>query len=78
MRSSCDRATMLKQSYNFGKIMNYKKTEGINDQCQGTFRKWTGMPQTTRLTKISGMPINNQAKLVADHRKKTFYPTDVE
>ena len=32
------------------------------------------MPQTTRLTKIPGLALN-QAKLVADHRKKTVFPS---
>lgn len=36
--------------FNLGSIMNFKKMEGINDMSkEGSFRKWTGMPQTTRL-----------------------------
>lgn len=62
---------------NLGTIINYKKTEGINDQSMlKSFRKWTGMPQTTR--NASGthrqlMPgLNHKQaanKLVASHRK---------
>ena len=34
---------------NFGTIMNYKKMPGLNDRIKTeNFRKWTGMPQTTR------------------------------
>ena len=44
---------------NLGKITNYKKTEGINDQSmRGSFRKWTGMPQTTRNGVIPSLIFN--------------------
>ena len=59
LRSSADRSSTLKNS-NFGTIMNFKKTEGINDQSiKGSFRKWTGMPQTTRDKKIPGLTTLN-------------------
>lgn len=35
------------------------------------------MPQTTRVNKMAGLGLG-QAKLVADHRKKTIYPGVVE
>ena len=42
-----------------GKITNYKKTEGINDKSvKGTFRKWTGMPSTTRNGIIPSLNFN--------------------
>ena len=35
--------------FNFGTIKNFKKTEGINDKSIiGSFREWTGMPETKR------------------------------
>ena len=40
IRSSTDKDMIHK-----GTIMNYMKTDGINDQTRGSsFRKWTGMP----------------------------------
>ena len=59
LRSSADRTTALINSgtFHFGTIMNYKKTEGINEQAgAGSFRKWTGMPQTTRANKKLSIP----------------------
>ena len=81
-RSSADRSSALVASggFKFGTIMNYKKTEGINEQAgAGSFRKWTGMPQTTRANKklqIPGLAINH-AKVMAEHRKKTVYPVEM-
>ena len=62
---------------NLGTIVNYKKTEGINDQSiQDSFRKWTGMPKTTRGEKMPSLT-GNQAFIVTEHRKKTtMYPVD--
>ena len=82
-RSSADRSSALGASggYKFGTIMNYKKTEGINEQAgAGSFRKWTGMPQTTRASKKLAIPgLNvNKAKMVADHRKKTVLPIEMQ
>ena len=49
--------------------MNYTKMEGVNDKTRNdSFRKWTGMPQTTRSSKMPGLSLNH-AKLVAVHRK---------
>ena len=82
-RSSADRSSTLVASgaFKFGTIMNYKKTEGINEQAgAGSFRKWTGMPQTTRANKklqIPGLNIN-KAQMVADHRKKTVHPNEMQ
>ena len=53
-----------------GVIKNFKWTEGINDKSmRASFRKWTGMPMTIRQTKIPSLALN-QAKLVAEHRKR--------
>ena len=61
--------------FNFGTIMNYKKTEGINEQAgANSFRKWTGMPQTVRANKKLQIPGLTTSKVVAEHRKKTVYP----
>ena len=46
--SSMMRNTMA-AGFNFGTIKNFKKTEGINDKSIiGSFREWTGMPETKR------------------------------
>ena len=51
--------------------MNFKKTEGINEQAgPGSFRKWTGMPQATRANKKLQIPGLAMSKVVAEHRKK--------
>ena len=64
---------------NLGVITNYKKTEGINDQSKGSFRKWTGMPATTRndRDKIPSLTLN-QTKIIEEHRKKptVVFPPD--
>ena len=55
---------------NFGTIMNYTKTVGINDQSVvDSFRKWTGFPQTTRNSSQHKLMPGLAAKIVADHRK---------
>ena len=69
MASSFDRGSSTKKASNLGTILNYKRAEGINDH-QSSFRKWTGIPMTTRANKIPDLALN-QAKLVAEHRKKT-------
>ena len=64
MRSSGDRngvmhRTLMDFNQGRGQILNYKVANGINDQSmRGSFRKWTGMPQTTRPNKIPALPLN--------------------
>ena len=38
---------------NFGKILNFKREEGINDAAKGGLRKWTGLPSTERPKKAT-------------------------
>lgn len=76
--SAAERPPSLIKSggYNFGTIMNFKKTEGINEHAgANSFRKWTGMPQTTRANKKLQAPglSDNHAKVVAEHRRRTAY-----
>ena len=59
---------------NVGTILNFTKTDGINDQTDNSnFRKWTGLPETTRVHKDK-LAMNKfalrQDKVVADHRTK--------
>ena len=60
--------------------MNFKKTEGINEQAgPGSFRKWTGMPQATRANKKLQIPGLAMSKVVAEHRKKnSTYPIELQ
>ena len=64
IRSSTDKDMIHK-----GTIMNYMKTDGINDQTRGSsFRKWTGMPQTTRANKVPSLALNH-TKMISEHRR---------
>ena len=58
---------------NRGTILNFTKTDGINDHVdKSNFRKWTGLPETTRTNKITTKMLGNRAdKIVAEHRKIT-------
>ena len=58
-------------SSNLGKIMNFTRMAGINDMVKNeNMRQWTGIPQTTRNSKVPSLNLN-QKKLVAHHRKTT-------
>ena len=57
-------------NFNVGTILNFNRAVGINDKSAlGSFRKWTGMPQTTRAGKVPAVPLIHQ-KVVDQHRKQ--------
>ena len=73
-------STGTKADRNVGTILNFTKTDGINDQTDfKSFRKWTGLPEATRLNKMkgksngpSGGKTGRQDKVLAEHRKMTM------
>ena len=73
LRASQDKSITMNRTlahFNVGTILNYNRASGINDKSAlGSFRKWTGMPQTTRASKVPGVPLIHQA-VVDQHRKQ--------
>ena len=59
---------------NLGTILNFTMTDGINDKVdKNNFRKWTGLPETTRANKIAVKKLSTRPdKVVAEHRKMTM------
>ena len=81
LRSTDSQGSKLRQTlmdYHTGKIMNYKMLSGINDHqsLRGSFRKWTGMPQTTRTNKMPELVAVKESRLIADHRKRALKSID--
>ncbi len=78
VRASAERDSFRgKSGFNLGSIMNFTRTDGINDSAtKESFRRWTGIPMTTRVgKKFAALPLS-KSKVIATHRKQNIPSVD--